>query len=140
MRLESLRTLCLALPDATEDIKWGQDLAFSIRKKMFCVVNTEPPHQMSFKCSPEDFAELIERSGMRPAPYLARAMWVLEEQLGASLDASEVQKYVTRSYDLVAAKAPGRKRTSKRPSSGRTRKSAARRAKPRKKSPKRRRR
>jgi predicted DNA-binding protein (MmcQ/YjbR family) len=137
--LESLRALCLALPDATEDIKWGQDLAFSIRKKMFCVVNTEPPHQMSFKCSPDDFAELIGRSGMKPAPYLARAMWVQEEQLGEALDASDVQKYVTRSYELVAAKAPGRRRTAARRSAARTRKAAARRARPRKKSPTRRR-
>ena len=41
MNLESLREFCLSLPGATADIKWGQDLVFSVGKKMFCAVNTE---------------------------------------------------------------------------------------------------
>lgn len=106
MTVEALRAFCLALPDATEDIKWGQDLVFSVGKKMFCVVNTEPPHQMSFKTTAEDFAELIERAGMRPAPYLARAMWVQEEQLGEALDRRETERLVRQAYELVRAKLP----------------------------------
>jgi hypothetical protein len=61
MTIDGLRRICMSLPAATEDIKWGADLAFSVGGKMFCVVNIEPPHQMSFKCTPEEFAELIER-------------------------------------------------------------------------------
>jgi predicted DNA-binding protein (MmcQ/YjbR family) len=108
MNLESLRAFCLSLPDATADIKWGQDLAFSVGKKMFCVVNTEPPHQCSFKTSDEDFAELVEREGMKPAPYLARAMWVQEEQLGETLDRSERERLLRQAYELVRAKLPKR--------------------------------
>ena len=110
MNLESLRVFCLSLPDATADIKWGQDLVFSVGKKMFCAVNTEPPHQCSFKASDEDFAELIEREGMRPAPYLARAMWVQEEQLGETLDRSECERLLRQAYELVRAKLPKRLR------------------------------
>jgi predicted DNA-binding protein (MmcQ/YjbR family) len=87
MTLDTVRTICRAMPGATEDLKWGADLAFSVGGKMFCVVNTEPPHQMSFKCTPDDFAELIERDGLIPAPYLARAMWV---QQSVRLDRSPV--------------------------------------------------
>jgi predicted DNA-binding protein (MmcQ/YjbR family) len=44
---------------------------------MFAVVALEPgAHWMSFKCSPEQFSELIERPGIVPAPYLAEAQWV----------------------------------------------------------------
>jgi len=108
MTLESLREICLALPDATEDVKWGQDLAFCVGKKMFCVVNAEPPHQVAFKCTPEDFGELTERPGVRPAPYLARAMWVQEEQLGDALDRTEMIRLIRQSYELVRARLPKR--------------------------------
>jgi len=110
MNLESLRAFCLSLPGTTADIKWGQDLVFSVGKKMFCAVNTEPPHQFSFKTSEADFAELVEREGMKPAPYLARAMWVQEEQLGETLNRSERERLVRQAYELVRAKLPKRLR------------------------------
>lgn len=109
MNLETLRAFCLALPDATEDVKWGQDLVFSVGGKMFCVVNTEPPHQLSFKSTPEDFAELVERPGMRPAPYLARATWVQEERLGETLEHREAQRLLEQAYEIVRSKLPKRR-------------------------------
>src|SRR6516162_3760576 len=111
MTLDTVRQICLALPGTTEDIKWGQDLAFCIGGKMFCVANTEPPHQLSFKCTPETFGELIERTGIRPAPYLARALWVQEEQLGEALARQELDQLIRQSYELVRATLPKRKAT-----------------------------
>lgn len=110
MTIDGLRRICMALPGATEDIKWGADLAFSVGGKMFCVVNIEPPHQMSFKCTPEGFAELVEREGIIPAPYLARAMWVQESELGAALERRELETLLRSSYDLVLAKLAKSKR------------------------------
>jgi predicted DNA-binding protein (MmcQ/YjbR family) len=111
MTVDTVRTICRTMPGATEDLKWGADLAFSVGGKMFCVVNTEPPHQMSFKCTPDDFAELIEREGLIPAPYLARAMWVQQSELaGEVLDRRELQQLLQTSYDLVVAKLPKSKR------------------------------
>jgi hypothetical protein len=72
MTLDNLRQICGALPAATEDVKWGQDRCFCVGGKMFAAVNLEPPHQLGFKCSPETYAELLEREGIVPAPYLAR--------------------------------------------------------------------
>ena len=106
MKLDSVRNFCRALPGATEDVKWGNDLVFSIGGKMFAVVCLEPPHQMSFKCSPEAFAELIEREGIIPAPYLARAMWVQERVLGEVLEPRERERLLTSAYELVRAKLP----------------------------------
>lgn len=100
--------MCLAFPGATEDVKWGADLVFSVGKKMFCVVNLDPPHQLSFKCTREAFAELVERPGLRPAPYLARAMWVQEESLGEALERPELERLLHASYELVRAKLPKR--------------------------------
>jgi predicted DNA-binding protein (MmcQ/YjbR family) len=114
MTLETLRTICRAMPDVTEDIKWGADLVFSIGGRMFCVVNTEPPHQMSFKCTPDAFGELVERPGLKPAPYLARAMWVQEESLGETLERAELERLLRTSYELVRAKAPKGKLSKKK--------------------------
>jgi predicted DNA-binding protein (MmcQ/YjbR family) len=108
MTIETLREICRKLPDVTEDVKWGQDLAFCVGKKMFAVVNLEPPHQLSFKCTPEGFGELVERNGLIPAPYLARAMWVQQEELGGALDRRELEMLIKTSYELVSAKLPKR--------------------------------
>ena len=111
MTIDTVRTFCRALPGVTEDIKWGADLAFCVGGKMFCVLNTEPPHQMSFKCTPEDFADLVEREGLIPAPYLARAMWVQQSALAdEALDRRELTRLLRSSYELVVAKLPKSKR------------------------------
>ena len=114
MTLDGLRQICRALPGTTEDVKWGQDLCFCVGGKMFAAVNLEPPHQLGFKCTAENFAELTEREGIVPAPYLARAMWVQESQLGEVLERPELAQLLRSAYDLVVAKLP----KSKRPGAG----------------------
>ena len=52
MTIDTIRTICRALPDTTEDIKWDYDLVFSVGGKMFAVVCLEPPHTVAFKCTP----------------------------------------------------------------------------------------
>ena len=108
MSLDGVRSLCRSLPGVTEDVKWGNDLVFSVGGKMFTVVCLDPPHQISFKCSAEDFAELVEREGMIPAPYLARAMWVQESELGATLERRERERLIRSAYEIVKAKLPKR--------------------------------
>jgi predicted DNA-binding protein (MmcQ/YjbR family) len=106
MTIDAVRALCRSLPNVTEDVKWGHDLCFCVRKKMFTVVNLEPPHSIAFKCTPETFGELVERPGIIPAPYMARNMWVQEQELGEALDRRELEALVKTSYDLVVAKLP----------------------------------
>jgi len=66
--------------------------------------------QPSVKCSPESFAELVEREGIVPAPYLARALWAQEQELGHSLDRRELERLLREAYDIVVAKLPASKR------------------------------
>ena len=61
---------------------------------------------MSFKCRREEFGDLVERPGLVPAPYLARAMWVQEQELGEALDRRELERLLRTSYELVRAKLP----------------------------------
>jgi predicted DNA-binding protein (MmcQ/YjbR family) len=106
MNLERLRQICLALPGATEQIQWGADLVFKVGGKMFCVACTEQaPNIMSLKCDDESFAEMCEREGCLPAPYLARAKWVAIETW-STLEDREYEPIVERAYTLVRGTLP----------------------------------
>ena len=76
MNIEQLRKFCLSQPHANEDVKWGSDLCFCVGEKMFCVTGLEPAenNSISFKCTPEKFAELVEKDGIIPAPYGALSL------------------------------------------------------------------
>jgi predicted DNA-binding protein (MmcQ/YjbR family) len=94
------------LPHTTEEVLWGGDLVFKIGGKMYAVTVLEPgPLCMSFKCTPENFAELTERVGIVPAPYSARYHWVALESEDA-LPAAEIKRLVAESYELVLNKLP----------------------------------
>ncbi|HKA17500.1 MAG TPA: MmcQ/YjbR family DNA-binding protein [Blastocatellia bacterium] len=103
MNLDSIRTFCLSLPHATEDIQWGNDLLFRISGKIFAGTSLEPPHSLSFKCTPEKFEELIELDGIIPAPYMARNKWVMLEHLDALRD-SEIKSLIQESYGMIFSK------------------------------------
>jgi predicted DNA-binding protein (MmcQ/YjbR family) len=107
MNQESVRAYCLSLPHVTEDVQWGADLLFRIGNKMFAVLTLEQGHGhcMSFKCTPEMFAELTERDGIMPAPYVARYHWVALEHFDALRD-SELKPLLKTAYELVKAKLP----------------------------------
>jgi predicted DNA-binding protein (MmcQ/YjbR family) len=108
---ESIRHFCLSLPHATERIQWGNDLLFCVGGKMFAVLALDPSHgvSLSFKCTPESFAELTERDGIIPAPYLARYRWVALESLSA-LPESDLKTFLKNSYEMVLAKLPKKTR------------------------------
>jgi predicted DNA-binding protein (MmcQ/YjbR family) len=103
MDIDFLRKYCLSLPAATEDIKWGNDLVFSVGGKMFCVAGLESPFKCSFKVQDEEFEELSTQDGFMPAPYMARAKWVLVTR-PSKLNKKEWQKYIKQSYELVKMK------------------------------------
>ena len=77
---------------------------FRIGGKMFAVVALErTPASIAFKCTPEEFAELTEREGIIPAPYMARNNWVMLESLDV-LPRAELKRLIKDSYAMVAAK------------------------------------
>jgi predicted DNA-binding protein (MmcQ/YjbR family) len=109
MDIDWIREHCLSLPHATENVQWEDDLVFKIGGKMFAVALLEHVGPwLSFKCSPEEFGELIEIPGIIPAPYLARANWVALESADA-LSRADIKRLLWQSYDLVFAKLPKKK-------------------------------
>ena len=105
MNIDDIRKYCLQFPEATENMQWGDDLCFKIRGKIFAIVSlTSIPQKLCFKCTPEFFAELIEREDIHPAPYVGRYKWVMLDRLDA-LRNDELKDLIGQSYGMVAAKA-----------------------------------
>jgi predicted DNA-binding protein (MmcQ/YjbR family) len=103
MDIEWVRQHCLSHPHTTEQIQWGSDLLFKVGGKMFAGVPLEPARVwVTLKADPEEFPELIERQGIIPAPYLARAKWIALEN-DRAIPRAEVLRLVSKSYELVFA-------------------------------------
>ena len=106
MDIDRLRGLLFSLPGVTEQIQWDHNLVFKVAGKMFAVAPLESIEAcLSFKCSNEDFADLIERPGIIPAPYLARAHWVALES-ESTLPHPELERLLRQAHSLVVAKLP----------------------------------
>jgi predicted DNA-binding protein (MmcQ/YjbR family) len=95
-----IEKLCKALKGTTQDIKWKNDLCFLVGGKMYCVCNLNGQLSISFKTTPEEFGDLIERDGIIPAPYVANHHWVLVENSDA-LKKKEWEYFIRQSYEIV---------------------------------------
>ena len=115
MDAESIRAFLLVLPDVAETMQWGDNLVYwipdkALGGKMFSVVVLGSPHAvLSFAASPERVAELVEREGIFPAPYLARAHWVAVERWD-TLPAAELKSLLRDARELVYSKLAARTR------------------------------
>jgi len=111
MTIDDCIELCGSLPGAESDIKWVNDLVFSVSGKMFCIVSADPdkPRQLSFKVDDDRFLELTDRPGIRPAPYLARAKWI-SLLAPSALPPDELSALLRRSHALIVSRLPKRVR------------------------------
>jgi predicted DNA-binding protein (MmcQ/YjbR family) len=112
MDAEGARSFLLTLPDVVETQQWGDNLVFwvgdkAIGGKMFCLINLSGGDHgvVSYSAEPERYAELVEREGLRPAPYFARIHWVAAERWSA-LRNTEWQDELRAARDRTYAKLP----------------------------------
>jgi len=78
---------------------------------MFCLI-APPDHSVGrvcFKSPPEHYDALCRAPGFRPAPYLARAKWVVLDD-PKILTATETRAYIRRAHAVIAAALPRKKR------------------------------
>jgi predicted DNA-binding protein (MmcQ/YjbR family) len=111
---ERARAFLLTLPHVVETMQWGANLVFwvgdkAIGGKMFALLNLEGDGRavLSFAAGPEGFAELVERDGILPAPYMARIYWVALERWNV-LRGPELEELLRQAHALVSAKLPRR--------------------------------
>ena len=111
-RLEPDRILdvCRNLPGVTEDVKWGNDLVFSVGGKMFVAFGLPDREPIGFKVDPIAFGTMTQKEGIRPAPYLAHHSWVSVASLDV-LPEDELTELIRQSYLLVAEKLSKKMRT-----------------------------
>ena len=104
---EQVAAFCLSLPGAREDYKWGGVRVFSVAgNKMFAVLDLGGAG-LSFKVDSELFLGYVDRPGVRPAPYLARAHWVSMAP-PYPMGRAELTELLQRSHQLVVRRLPKR--------------------------------
>jgi predicted DNA-binding protein (MmcQ/YjbR family) len=107
VNIDSIRRCCLSFPHAQEQLQWGDSLLFKVAGKMFVILNLEVAREtrLAFKCTPEKYAELVEREGIQPTRY---NMWKYHLVSLEHLDVlcnDELEDLMRQSYELIAAKA-----------------------------------
>lgn len=107
--MQRLRDIALALPEATEELTWGTEVNFRVRKKIFCFPGEGG--SICVKADRDELAALLDDPRCRPAPYLARGGWIVLEFATAKVDWQEVRELITTSYCLIAPKTLARQVT-----------------------------
>jgi predicted DNA-binding protein (MmcQ/YjbR family) len=112
MDVERARAFLLGLPHVVETMQWGDNLVFwvgdkAIGGKMFCLLNLDAgAHGVaSYSAGPERFAELVEREGVVPAPYMARIHWVAVDRWDVLRNA-EWESELGAAHAITLAKLP----------------------------------
>jgi predicted DNA-binding protein (MmcQ/YjbR family) len=106
---DPLHRFCRSLPAATEDVKWGDDLIFSVGGKMFAGFPLAGGDPIGFKVDPLVFDTIVGHDGIVPAPYMARHHWVSVTDRG-KLPLSTLKDFLAESHRLVAEKLPRKTR------------------------------
>jgi predicted DNA-binding protein (MmcQ/YjbR family) len=103
----------LSLPHAVETQQWGDNLVFwvgdkAIGGKMFALIDLGVGLSKGvamYSAGPERYAELVEREGLIPAPYMARIHWVAAERWDALRNA-EWEEAFSAAHAITYAKLP----------------------------------
>jgi predicted DNA-binding protein (MmcQ/YjbR family) len=101
--IECFESFTLALPGVSLVDQWGSRVA-KVSDKVFTLLRLASPdlHSIVFKCPEESFLVLTAIEGVKQAPYFAKRRWVCVSK-EAGLSDSELDAYLRRSYQLVAA-------------------------------------
>jgi predicted DNA-binding protein (MmcQ/YjbR family) len=112
MDAERIRAFLLKLPHVVETMQWGANLVFwvgdkAIGGKMFALANLDGGGKavISYSAGAERYAELLERDGLFPAPYMARIYWVAAENWSV-FRVAEWEEELRAAYELTFAKLP----------------------------------
>lgn len=108
---DPLFEFCRSLPGATEDVKWGKDLIFSVGGKMFAGFQLPEGEPMGFKVDALVFDALVGQKGVIPAPYLAKHSWVSVTDR-TQLPLATLKSLLAKSHRLVAEKLSAKMRRS----------------------------
>ncbi len=101
----AVASFLLQLPGVREDLKWGNNRVFSIAGTKMIAILDFLGDGLALKVDSELFLGYVDRPGIRPAPYLARAHWI-SMTAPYPLSAAELKDLLSRSHQLVVRKLP----------------------------------
>lgn len=101
--LNEMRRICLALPEATETMTWGQP-HFRVRGKIFAGFGDHGgTFTLGFKLEREHADAAVQDPRFTRAPYVGAHGWISMDVKGVR-DWAEVRALVRESYRLIAPK------------------------------------
>ena len=113
MGFDRTRAYLLSLPFVEETLQWDVLVYWVLDKavggKMFAMLppDMNRPHVVGFAAQAEIFGDLLEIEGIRPAPYLARAKWVVVDGWDV-LPERDLHAHLLAAHERVEAKLPTR--------------------------------
>lgn len=96
-------------PGVTFVDQWDSHVA-KVGDKVFAVLGERENWRLVIKCSEESFEILTSLQGIGQAPYFAKRKWISISD-SAPLQSGELDHYLRRSYQLVAAGLTKKQRT-----------------------------
>jgi predicted DNA-binding protein (MmcQ/YjbR family) len=117
MDQHELKAQCLALPGASEEFPFGDEVSvFKVEGKMFAACHLDgDPLQLSVKCDPELAVQLrAAYPAIAPGYHLNKRHWNTIT-IDGSLSDDMVTDLLGDSYDLVVASLPKARRPPARP-------------------------
>lgn len=101
-RLDRLRAICLALPEAGEERTWDSP-NWRVRKKIFAMAD-DSATSVSMKADPEERVALLEDEARFYLPHYVGSKGWVGMYLTGKVDWDEVRELVMTSYCLIAPK------------------------------------
>jgi predicted DNA-binding protein (MmcQ/YjbR family) len=101
--LETLRTICLAKPGATEELQWENHLLYKVGGKIFCVGSLNHEDGAALKVDEEEFDTLTTIDGIGQASHFAKRQWIKIDN-SARISIAEWKQLVDKSYCIIRKK------------------------------------
>lgn len=106
---QTLDAFLMGKPGTSQMIQWENHILYKVAGKMFCILSLVEDDRiyegLGIKIDPEDFDELTQDEAIRQMSHSAKRMWVSIDT-HTQMPWPELQRRITRSYDLVVSKLP----------------------------------
>jgi predicted DNA-binding protein (MmcQ/YjbR family) len=114
MTRDEFNHFCSSLPATHHVVQWHNSDVWKVGDKVFaiCDGSSDTIPGITFKTSEFDYEVLREKSGLRPAPYLApRGMTWIQRYDYSELSDDKLQNYISESHRIIVSGFPRRKRS-----------------------------
>ncbi|GIM55277.1 MmcQ/YjbR family DNA-binding protein [Capnocytophaga cynodegmi] len=107
MNIEELREFCLSLRASEESFPFDDEiLVFSVKGKMFCLVNIVKYEFINLKCHPEEAIELREQYPEVTAGWHMNKKHWNSVYINGKISNNLLKKWIVNSYNLVVKGLP----------------------------------